>query len=99
MFGKSFLRTAGALPGDMVVVELWPDPDPEHVELPEELTEVLAQDEAAARLFHALTAGRRRSLAYHVSSAKRPETRIRRSLELAKRLRNGTLFTTTRPDH
>ncbi|HEX7069464.1 MAG TPA: YdeI/OmpD-associated family protein [Rhodothermales bacterium] len=91
MFGRAFLRDAGAEQGDMVVVELWPDPDPNRVDLCEELRVALEHDPEAANRFHAMTPGRRRSMDYYVTSAKRPETRIKRALELAHELRTCTL--------
>lgn len=51
---------------------------PPPVELPEDLAGALADDPALAAGFAALTLGRQRSYVIHLSSAKRPETRLRR---------------------
>ncbi len=90
--GRSVLRDAGARLGDMVHVALWADPDPEAVELPEELEAALAQDPGAAARFETFTPGQRRSLALYVTQAKRTETRVKRSIELAYKLRSYTLY-------
>jgi len=89
--GEALLKEIGAVPGDMVTVELEQDPHPDAVDLPEELTAVLEEDEAAAARFYGMTPGRQRSLALYVTTAKRGDTRIRRALELAFKLRTHTL--------
>lgn len=48
------------------------------LELPEELAEALEADVELAEAFHALTPGRQRSYVIHLSSAKKPETRVAR---------------------
>lgn len=88
---KAMLREIGKVQGDMVDVEIQIDPNPEHVDICEELRVVLEQDEQAGKRFYAMTSGRQRSLAHYVNSAKRVDTRIKRSLELARKLRTYTL--------
>ena len=95
--GRTVLRDAGARLGDMVHVALWIDPDPEAVDIPEELEAALEQDPKAAARFASFTHGQQRSLALYVTQAKRTETRVRRSLELATKLRTYTLYG-DRPD-
>jgi hypothetical protein len=90
--GLLILREIGAQYGDTVEVVLRPDPNPDRVTLGEELEAVLAQDEEAAARFFEMTPGRQRSLAYYVTSAKRTETRIKRALALAHKLRTHTLY-------
>jgi hypothetical protein len=88
---KTLLRDIGAGLGDMVSVELRADPDPDFVEICEELQVALEQDDEAGDRFYAMTPGRQRSLAHYANSAKRVETRIKRSLELAYKLRTYSL--------
>jgi len=78
-FGEGWLRDAEAHPGDRVTMLLEPDPDPNHVEIPEELAEALEAHPAASAAWAAFTPGKRRTLAYGVERAKRPETRLRRA--------------------
>ena len=89
--GRTILRDAGARLGDMVHVALWADPDPDAVEVPEELEAALAQDPGAAARFDSFTPGMRRSIVLYVTQAKRTETRIKRALELAYKMRTYTL--------
>jgi len=88
---KQMLRNIAGEQGDMVEVEMEIDPDPDHVEICDELQVALQQDDEAARRFYSMTPGRQRSMAHYVNSAKRVETRIKRSLELAYKLRTRTL--------
>jgi len=98
VLGQTILRAIRAGYGDAVEVVLRPDPDPGRVDLGEELEAVLAQDEEAAARFFGMTPGRQRSLAYYVTSAKRTETRIKRALELAHKLRTHTLYGDLHPE-
>ncbi|HYE96690.1 MAG TPA: YdeI/OmpD-associated family protein [Rubricoccaceae bacterium] len=98
LLNVAFLREIGAREGDTVVVELRPDPDPDAIDLGEELAIVLEQDEAAAARFFAFTPGMQRSLASYVTSAKRPETRIKRALALAHKVRTNALYGDRHPE-
>ncbi|MGA7304693.1 MAG: YdeI/OmpD-associated family protein [Rhodothermales bacterium] len=91
ILSKRLLKVLGVSYGDFVHVELRVDPDPDFVEVCEELRVALEQDTEAAERFYAMTPGRQRSLAYYANSAKRVETRIKRSLELAGKLRTHML--------
>lgn len=66
--------------------------DPNIVDIPEELKEVLAQDEHGNREWQALKPGMQRSLAYYVNGVKNIDSRIRRSFELIEKLKNKQLF-------
>ncbi|MCA9212118.1 MAG: DUF1905 domain-containing protein [Planctomycetales bacterium] len=86
------MRTFGAGVGDIVTVELAPDPEPDHIDMAIEFVEVLEMDEEVAARFYSFSPGKQRGLALYVSSAKREETRIKRALELAYKLRTYTLY-------
>jgi len=90
--GQDILRDLRVREGDTLRVLLAPDPNPDHIELGDELTAVLEQDEEAAARFFSFTPGRQRSYAYYVTSAKRVETRLKRAMELAHKLRTHTLY-------
>ncbi len=92
VLGRDALKEAGVEVGDAVEVELRPDANPDEIDLGEEFAEVLAQDDEARARWETFTVGRRRSLAYYVTSAKRSDTRLKRALELAERIRTNTLF-------
>ncbi len=55
-----------------------PPEEPFELELPDELVEALDADPELAEAFHGLTPGRQRSYVIHLSSAKKPETRVNR---------------------
>lgn len=89
--GLPVLRAAGLAEGETVVVTLAVDPEPDRIDLGP-LADVLAADDAARERFEAMTPGRRRSLAYYVTSAVRPETQRSRAEEMARKLATGTLY-------
>ena len=76
--------------GDIAEVALSADPDPDHVDLGDELAAALAADPGAQDVWSTLTPGTRRALAHTVTSAKRPATRQDRAETLARKLRDGT---------
>lgn len=96
ILGKPLLKTLNVKVGDTVHVALVIDTQPDHVEMAEELTAVLDTDEEAATLFYAMTPGKRRSLELYVSSAKSVDTRIKRALELAEKIKTRTLYSEKR---
>lgn len=89
--GRSKLREAGVRPGDMTIVGLRPDPNPDHVEICEEFRVALEQDPGARDRFESFTAGKQRSLAHYVNGAKRSSTRVKRSLQMCEKIRTHTL--------
>ncbi|MBI1193536.1 MAG: hypothetical protein GC205_10220 [Bacteroidetes bacterium] len=98
MMGQPILRELGLRVGQSVTFSLHPDPDPDAIDLGEEFEAVLDQDAAAAKRFFSFTPGKQRSLAYYVTSAKREETRIKRALELAHKIKNRQLFSDLNPE-
>ena len=96
ILGRSLLRDIGVILGDTVEAELEEDPNPDHVDIGEEFEAVLEEDQEAANRFYNMTPGKKRSLAHYVTSAKRVETRIKRALELAYKLRTYTLYGDTK---
>ncbi len=96
LVGQSLLRTIGAAPGDTVLVDASPDPEPDLIDLGDELEAVFADDAEVAARFFSFTLGRQRSMASHVTGAKRTETRLARALDLAHKLRTHTLYSDTR---
>lgn len=85
MLGKKTQRAAGVQRGDLVRVR-FRVADPDSVDVPEELQTALDGDDDARAVWVDSTAGRKRGLAYRVSSAKRPETRAKRVAEVIKEL-------------
>lgn len=75
--------------GDIVDVELKADESKYGLPMPEEFREVLDQDPEGDRLFHALTAGKQRSLLYYIAKVKDIDKRIHCSLVVIEHLRNN----------
>ncbi|MFA6946844.1 MAG: YdeI/OmpD-associated family protein [Pedobacter sp.] len=57
------------------------------LELPEELSEVLAQDDFAYQAYTTLNDGGKRGYLYYIRQGKSVETRIKRSFEIAEKLK------------
>jgi len=89
--GLGLLQEAGVGPEETIQVEIVPDPNPEQIDVPDELLIALEQDEEANSRWKSMTLGKRRGLAYHVSTAKQENTRIKRVLDIANKLRTGTI--------
>ncbi len=58
------------------------------IKVPEELTELLAQDEEGKKYWDQLTNGAQRSLIYYIAQARSVEKRIERSLLFINRLKD-----------
>ena len=98
LFGLPLMKEFGVVFGDELAITLQADPDPDFIELGDEFTEVLELDEAASARFYSFTTGRRRGLAHYVNGAKREETRIKRALGIAHKLKTYTLYDDKKPD-
>ena len=77
------------MPGDKVTVELRRDNTKYGLPMPEELQEVLNQDDEGNRLFEALTNGRQRTILYYVAKAKDVDRRIHAALVIVEHLKNN----------
>ena len=89
MLRKTLCQQLGLTIGQELEVSLAPDPNPDYVDLPDELAEALAAWPEAETAFHAHTGAMRRAMARKVADAKRPDTRARYAVELAERLARG----------
>lgn len=73
--------------GSQVEVLLRKDDSEYGLPMPEEMAEILAQDEAGNQYFHALTPGKQRSLLYIAGQPKTSEVRLKRALVLVEHLK------------
>ena len=90
MVNKKTRDQLGLKPGSSARVSLRKDESEYGLPMPEELAEVLAQDEEGNRLFHALTPGKLRTLLYIVGHVKNTDARISRALAIVGHLKaNG----------
>lgn len=90
---KKLQTSLGVKPGMQVQVSLRRDDSEYGLPMPEELKELLAQDEEGDRLFHALTPGKQRTLLYIIGHVKNPDARITRALVVVEHLKmqNGKI--------
>lgn len=89
--GLALLKEMGVREGDEILVSVKPDPDPDRIDVCDELLIAFEQDLPAKERWDTLALGKQRGLAYHVGSAKQEGTRIKRALDVAMKLRTRTL--------
>jgi hypothetical protein len=89
MVNKKTRDKLGLKPGSPVQVQLHKDESQYGLPIPEELEEVLRQDETGNRIFHALTPGKIRTLLYIAGQPKTSDTRLRRALAIVEHLKNN----------
>lgn len=85
-----FVTALGVRVGDPLEVRFRLEPS-DYVDICVELAEALAADPDANDLWQSLTPGRRRGLAHAVGTAKREETRRKRTAKLMADLRAGAI--------
>lgn len=90
MLRKELCLRLGVAIGQAIDLTLAPDPNPDYVDLPDELAEALAAWPEAEAGFLAHSGAMRRAIARKVADAKRPDTRARYAVELAERLARGS---------
>ncbi|WP_114783224.1 DUF1905 domain-containing protein [Botryobacter ruber] len=81
------MKEAGIKFGDVVHVSLQPDESEYGMEVPEELAELLRQDDEGQRRFRLLTPGKQRYIIQYVASVKSSQLRIDRALLLINNLK------------
>jgi translation initiation factor IF-1 len=75
--------------GDKITVELKVDNSKYGLPMPVEFKEVLKQDPAGSKLFHALTAGKQRSMLYFIGKVKDVDRRIHTALIVIEHLKKN----------
>ena len=71
----------GILTGEKVAFEIFEDPDPLGVAVPEVLNALLAQDEVVERIWNKLTDGRKRTICHSTMRIKNIDLQVERALE------------------
>ena len=90
MLRKELCARLGVEIGQELTIGLAPDPNPDHIDLPDELAEALAAwPEAEEAYRNRINNAMRRAMVRHVEEAKTPETRTRRVMQLVERLARG----------
>jgi uncharacterized protein YdeI (YjbR/CyaY-like superfamily) len=86
---KSIQQAAGVTRGDTVTVELALDTAPRTVDVPADLTKLLAKDKKAANAWDGLSYTNKKEIARSLEEAKQPATRERRLKAELEKLRSG----------
>lgn len=92
MLNRQVLKAWGYLPGDSVEISITKDDSEFGMAFPEEFQVVLDQDPEANEAFRSRTPGKQRGVLHYIDSGKSEATRIKRSLEMAERLKNNALY-------
>lgn len=71
----------GLLTGEKVAFEIFEDPDPLGVAVPEVLKALLEQDEVVERIWNKLTDGRKRTICHSTMRIKNIDLQVERALE------------------
>ena len=75
------MTTLGLMTGEKVFFEIFEDPNPLGVEVPEVLKALLMQDPVAERVWNKLTDGRKRTICHSTMRIKNIDLQVERALE------------------
>lgn len=89
MLRKTLCAKLGVKLGQELTISLTPDPEPDRVDLPEELLEALAAWPEAEAALERQNGAMKRAIVRHITEAKTTETRTRRVVQLVERLGRG----------
>lgn len=92
IIGTDVRKKTKAEPGQRVTFNIYRNPEPDEINIPEELTAAIEMEPEAVRKFAKMTPGMKRNMAYWVNSGKLPETRAKRAVEILRRLMNNYPF-------
>lgn len=84
---KEKVKKMKVVEGMRVMVKIAPDLSEYGFPVPEEFEELMLQDPEVKVLFDKLNPGQRRGWLYYISSGKSVDTRIKRALEIAEKVR------------
>jgi uncharacterized protein YdeI (YjbR/CyaY-like superfamily) len=91
MLSKAILKSWQLEPGMQVRVSISKDDSEFGMAFPEEFQVVLEQDPEADAAFRSRKPGKQRGVLHFIDSGKTEETRIKRALDMAERLKNNAL--------
>jgi uncharacterized protein YdeI (YjbR/CyaY-like superfamily) len=81
MVNKSYMKNLGLMAGEKVAIEIFEDPNPLGVEIPEVLLVLLEQDPMVAEVWARMTAGRKRTICHATKRIKNVDLQVARALE------------------
>jgi Domain of unknown function (DUF1905)/Bacteriocin-protection, YdeI or OmpD-Associated len=89
MLNKTHAKKIGVREGDMMQIQLAPDTSQYGAPMPEELSALLEIDDVFDAAFHALTAGKQRTLIHAVIAVKNTDARLSRALIICDYIKAG----------
>lgn len=92
IIGTDVRKKTKSVEGGKVVIEIYRNPSPDEIDIPEELTAAIEMEPEAIQKFAKMTPGMKRNMAYWVNSGKLTETRVKRALEILRRIMNNYPF-------
>jgi len=96
--GKDLRKSLAVNEDQDLLIRIESDPNPNALDIPEELEYLLYEDETINALWEGLTIGYRRSMLIWVNGAKRAETRLNRAMEICRRLQCGEMIQRLKKD-
>jgi hypothetical protein len=81
MISKKHMTSLGLMNGEKVFFEIFEDPNPLGVEVPEVLKALRAQDEVVERVWSKLSDGRKRTICHSTMRIKNIDLQVERALE------------------
>jgi hypothetical protein len=90
MIGNTLKRATRLQEGQHNIEVYFQLADPNELEIPEELLSVLEQDEEAKQVFNGYTIGYQRSIVHYIAAVKNIDSRIKRALEMAEKIKTNT---------
>ncbi len=89
ILGGELRKKLGVRLGDRIEMEFHVNPNPNHIDLPEELEVALEMEPDLQVVYDRQTPGTKRGISYWINSGKRPETRAKRAAEIMRRFASG----------
>jgi hypothetical protein len=81
MVNKAHMKSLGLMQGERVAIEVFEDPNPLGVEIPEVLEVLMEQDAMVAEVWSKLTDGRKRTICHSTRRIKNLDLQIQKALE------------------
>ena len=89
ILGGELRKQLGVSLGDTIEMEFHVNPDPDAIDVPEELEIALEMEPELKPVYERQTPGTKRGISYWINSGKRPETRAKRAAEMMRRFASG----------
>lgn len=84
------VKKLGLAEGKKVQVELYPDDSKYGLPMPEEMAALLSEDTGGDRLFHALPAGKLRTMLYVIGQGNNSDNRLWRAVQIIEHLKKNS---------